>query len=156
MNIFFLDKNPRIAAEMQCDKHVVKMILESAQLLCTAHHVLGSGADWMYKSTHVNHPSAMWARESKRNYIWLWTHAIYLCAEYTKRYGKVHKTEAILEQLRTPPRIRRNQRTPIRMAMPDEFKTDCPVKSYRAYYKHKQTLITMAWKSTPVPEFMYE
>jgi len=154
LNIFFLDFNPRLAASCQCDKHVVKMVLESVQLLSTAHHVLGSGEDWMYQPTHVNHPSAVWCREAVQNYRWLWTHAIYLCAEYTYRYSKTHKTEEIIERLQTPPNIARHRRTSPSLAMPDECKQDCPVLSYREYYRQKKEEIEMRWTKREQPQWL--
>ena len=73
MNIFYLDRDPHEAARLQCDKHVVKMILETAQLLSTAHNEL-DGGQIAYKTTHKNHPSAVWARKSLDNYLWLYRH----------------------------------------------------------------------------------
>ena len=99
MNIFYLDKNPKIAAQMQCDKHVVKMILESAQMLCTAHRVL-DGDDYankmgLYKLAHKNHPSTIWVRSSYKIIEWLYDHMIALMNEYTYRYGKKHATDRL-------------------------------------------------------------
>ena len=74
MNIFYLDKCPHKAAELQYNKHVVKMILESAQMLCTAHHVHGDPASVPYRQTHRYHPSTIWARENASNYEWLFHH----------------------------------------------------------------------------------
>jgi len=91
MNIFYLSQSPTRAAQMQCDQHVVKMILESAQLLSTAHHEL-DGISPAYKPTHKNHPSAVWARASRDHYRWLYNHMMALGDEYTRRYGKVHLT----------------------------------------------------------------
>jgi hypothetical protein len=71
VNIFYLDKCPYKAAEVQYNKHVVKMILESAQMLCTAHHVLGSSVNIPYKAAHINHPSTIWVRENSSHYDWL-------------------------------------------------------------------------------------
>ena len=92
MNIFYLDKDPVKAAKLQYNKHVVKMILESAQMLCTAHHVLDNRVrlldDIPYKITHVNHPSTKWVRTNNRNYMWLYHHMMALGDEYTKRYNK--------------------------------------------------------------------
>ena len=80
MNIFYLHENPQRCAEMHCDKHVVKMILETAQLLSTAHHEIdGEPSIECYKATHKNHPSAVWARENRSNYIWLWNLLNSLC-----------------------------------------------------------------------------
>ena len=94
MNIFYLSHDPVKAAQVQYNKHVVKMILETAQLLCTAHHELGSPINIPYKATHKNHPSAIWVRSSAEAYMWAYEHMLALGAEYTKRYGKEHLTIA--------------------------------------------------------------
>ena len=91
MNIFYLHKDPVKAAEMQYNKHVVKMILESAQMLCTAHRYYGN-EDVPYKTAHLNHPSTIWCRQNSRQYVWLYNHMLALGEEYTKRYGKEHLT----------------------------------------------------------------
>ena len=139
MNIFYLDKNPRKCAEYHCNKHVVKMILETAQLLCGAHHYHGNVAP--YKKTHINHPSAIWTRESLDNYKWLVELGKELCREYTYRYSddgkppKVHKSQAIIEWCESHlPKIESKGITPIALAMPDEYKSSNAVKSYRSYY----------------------
>ena len=94
MNIFYLHSDPVTCAEWHCDKHVVKMILEYAQLLSTAHHeVDGTPSINCYKSTHRNHPSAIWARTNRKNYRWLWRLLDATATEYTHRYGKVHATK---------------------------------------------------------------
>lgn len=92
MNIFYLHSDPIKAAEMHYSKHVVKMILEAAQLLCTAHHLSGNPEDAPYKKTHMNHPSAVWVRSSRANYMWCYNYMLALGNEYTKRYGKTHMT----------------------------------------------------------------
>lgn len=145
MNIFFLDKNPELAAKYQCDKHVVKMILESAQLLSTAHRVLDGNKlvlsddreQVLYKATHINHPSAVWCRATHGNYIWLADHFEYLLNEYTFRYNKRHKTEDYHKELiKAPDRIEPDKFTTPPCCMPDEFKiSNDPVINYREYYK---------------------
>ena len=93
MNIFYLHKCPKRAAQLQYNKHVVKMILESAQMLCTAHHcIMGSDADVPYKVAHRNHPSTKWARQSGENYAWLYWHMIEL-GKTLPLISKEHKTE---------------------------------------------------------------
>jgi len=92
MNIFYLNSDPERAAQLQYNKHVVKMILESAQLLCSAHIMLDSEIDVPYKLTHKNHPSAVWTRQSRSNYAWLYFHMMALGKEYKKRYNKEHLT----------------------------------------------------------------
>ena len=103
MNIFYLDEDPKVAAILQYNKHVVKMILESAQMLCTAHHVYGNEEqkeNVPYKQAHLNHPSTIWCRQSIPNYMWLYKHMLALGHEYTHRYGKVHKSEDMISLIR--------------------------------------------------------
>ena len=95
MNIFFLDYDTKKCAKYHCDKHVVKMILETAQLLCGAHWVTGSEAP--YKLSHKNHPCSIWVRESLSNYLYLCDLGLELCKEYTYRYGRTHKSQQIIE-----------------------------------------------------------
>lgn len=138
MNIFYLSRDPVLCAEMHCDKHVVKMILETAQLLSTAHHELGSTAP--YKVTHRNHPSAVWARSGRYQYRWLYELLEALSDEYSKRYGKVHLTwQKCSEALREPPKgIPNIEWTDPPQCMPDECKDDTgAVIAYRKYYTHK-------------------
>jgi hypothetical protein len=97
MNIFYLHPDPAKAASFFYDKHKVKMILESAQMLCTAHHhygeLLGYKPDYVpYKKAHYNHPSTIWCRQNVKQYYWLYNHMLALGKEYTKRYGKYHLT----------------------------------------------------------------
>lgn len=140
LNIFYLSECPKEAAELQCDKHVVKMILETAQLLSTAHHEL-DGKSPAYKPTHKNHPSAVWVRQSWGNYIWAWRHLAALCKQYTARYHKVHKTEREhLKKLYHPPMnlAMDGGFTPPPQCMPDEYKVqDDAVAAYKAYYDSK-------------------
>ena len=107
MNIFYLHPNPQTAARMHCDKHCVKMILEYAQLLSTAHRVLdGDDANPnLYKIAHKNHPSTIWTRSSKQHYKWLFRWFRKLNIEYGIRYGKVHKSwEKLNGILKFPPK----------------------------------------------------
>lgn len=159
MNIFVLDQNPAMAAKYHCDKHVVKMILETAQLLSTAHRTLDgqhqvglspSGRKqqqwilpdereiYLYKATHVNHPCAIWCRETLTNYNWLYTLGIELCYEYTRRYNKIHlcQTKIFDEWLSLSPDAlkKKSGLTPFAQAMPDQYKNTDPVVAYRNYY----------------------
>jgi hypothetical protein len=95
MNIFFLHWDPRICAMM----HVIKMILETCQLLCTTHHVTESKYIPPYKMTHKNHPCTKWVRESVGNYKYLAKLGKSLCKEYTYRYDKIHKCQAYIEEM---------------------------------------------------------
>lgn len=179
MNIFVLDKNPRIAAQMHCNTHVVKMILESAQMLSTAHRVLDGDCvvfrptggrkkkhwilpdstreDWLYKVAHLNHPSTIWTRESKENYEWHYQLFVSLCDEYTYRYGKVHSTDTKLRQLLSNPpcNIKANGLTPFRLAMgsnPECMGPDA-VESYRKFYKTKRLRFKMVWSKRNTPDW---
>ncbi len=143
MNIFLLSLCPQLAAQMHCDKHVVKMILETAQLLYSAHHVVGTQnlPDDAYRMTHKNHPCSIWTRESVANYKWLAELGWWLCKEYQFRYGesKVHKTERHIVWLReNPPAIPEGPQTPFRQAMPDPFKCEDPVVAYQTYYRESK------------------
>jgi hypothetical protein len=167
MNIFVLDTDPRLAARYHCDKHVVKMILETAQLLSTAHHVLNPniiqrvGSEWrlsghkIYGPTHTNHPCAVWVRESMYNYEWTLSLGRHLCEEYTRRYGKEHKTSKIIHTLsRYDPACQRYDITAFRQCMPEECKVpNDPVQAYRNYYRtHKRDIAR--WKLGNVPQWM--
>lgn len=150
MNIFALDEDPAIAAQWHCDAHVIKMILESAQLLCSAHHVTKSPKAPPYRATHLNHPCSIWTRASTANYLWLCRLGLALCAEYSLRYGKRHKTEDVLVWLNrnTPPALKQTEiHSPFALAMPDECKVvGDPVMSYRKYYQTKREGKLGTWK----------
>ena len=178
MNIFILDEDPRIAASMHCDKHVPKMVLESAQMLSTAHRMLDgvetkrrsrSGKTMskyfmlsdvrehhLYNAVHFNHPCSVWTRESTQNYLWHYELFIALCDEYTKRYGKLHLTDRSLrEYLKpTPNNIPDIDMTPFRLAMksnPECMNESAPVESYRKFYMTKQERFKMEWKNAQTP-----
>jgi hypothetical protein len=188
MNIFFLDSDVTKCAQMHNDKHCVKMILEYSQLLSTAHRVLDGREEegkkmvagsfpvrwrkfkqWklnderdtiLYSATHLNHPSAIWTRQSDSNYRWLHNLLVELCKEYTFRYGRVHKCESsglvnALKQL--PINISQLEFTEPTPAMPEEIKIiNDSVASYRNYYiKSKQHLANWSGKvnSRSIPEW---
>lgn len=154
MNIFVLHTNPKTAAKQHVDKHVVKMILESAQMLSTA-HVLLDDNQIGYKATHKNHPCSIWVRESSGNYMWLYNLFKELSAEYTYRYGKVHKTwEKLGTVLSTPPaNIKQGRRTKFALAMPDKYKSNDPVQSYHDYYIGEKYNM-FSWKNRPTPSWL--
>lgn len=185
MNIFYLDHDPVKCAQYHVDKHVVKMILEYCQLLSTAHRII-DGKEiiaesktgrkvkrWilpderetiLYSATHVNHPSAVWCRETAGNYHWLYKLLTSLCEEYTYRYGKVHKCQSsgLVEALQfAPNKITSHELfTGPTPAMPDACKVPGDsLKSYRNYYiMEKQRM--WSWKGKinkrEVPPFMKE
>lgn len=135
MNIFVLDEDPRLAAEAQCDAHVVKMTLETAQLLCAA---FPEGVA-PYRRSHYKHPCAVWTRASADNFMWLWEHGVWLADEYEHRFHKEHKSRAVIQwcldnfSLSDVPTTA--GLTPFAQAMPDQFKHASAVEAYRAYYR---------------------
>lgn len=179
MNIFYLSKDPKVCAEEHCDKHVVKMILEYAQLLSTAHRFLdgvpkkelsASGRnvvryslddaslnDILYSATHINHPSAVWARKTDQNYIWLSNLLVCLCEEYTHRYTKVHKVErdglchVLLKNV--PKNIPIGAFSDPTPAMPDDCKIQESVMlSYHKYYIERKVHFAR-WTNRNVPDW---
>lgn len=182
MNIFILDKNPVRAAQLQCDKHVVKMIVESAQMLSTAHRMLDGHVEkrlsksgkrminyWvhpnnnlentLYKAVHHGHPCTVWTMESIANYAWHYDHFVALCTEYQYRYNKVHATQSKLQEALAIPPSKLNYDkglTPFALAMkanPECIFEGDPVKSYKAYYKTKQARFNMVWTQRTQPEW---
>jgi hypothetical protein len=176
VNVFYLDHCPRAAAEAHCDRHVVKMILESAQLLSTAWHVvapnaveqsIGStdpayplidrtpaiaarlefgtvyylGNQRIYGKTHEHHPSAVWVRENRGNYEWLWQLGQWLLEEYGHRYSKLHACRHVLRTLeRAPTGLQPGEQNEPPPAMPEECVVSNDgyidaVASYRHYYR---------------------
>lgn len=178
MNIFVLDENPQLAAQYHCDKHVVKMIVESAQLLSTAHRLLdgelyyaksSNGRNlkrWslsdereslLYKAGFFNHPCGVWARETNENYAWLYSLFGFLCDEYTYRYNKTHLTDT---KLRTtlafqPKNIPQGERTDFPLAMPEYCMLDNAVDSYRNYYLKEKSHI-LDWRVREKPYWIEE
>ena len=192
MNIFALDQDPKAAAQMHLDKHVIKMLTEYEQILSTAHRVLDGDKVQLvlnnrkrntfvfkhetiniiekngrqildlqpctcYISTHVNHPSAKWSRETKENYSWLVELTKYLHEEFEYRYGKQHGAKRIFEFLRNPPsNIVSKTLTPFAQAMPDEYQNENdPVAAYRAFYLGSKKRFAV-WTKRPVPSWFAE
>lgn len=151
MNIFFLDNNPKQCAIYHNNKHCIKQLLESSQLLCGVHHVVGTQTDIPYKLSHKNHPCAIWARESLSNYLYLCELGLELCNEYTYRYGKRHKSlEVIMWCISNRPNIPDIGFTEPARAMPDEYKVKSVVQSYRNYYIGAKSGFAN-WKNREVP-----
>lgn len=177
MNIFYLDKDPTLAALYHCDKHVVKMILESAQLLSTAHRVLDgvegrkvspAGRNlkaWvlpepldsqLYVASHVNHPSAIWTRSSHLAYEWLYSLMVALGHEYSLRYNKIHLTNSKLNDIlcNSPKNIPLGSDfTEPTQAMPDYCKIPGDaVTAYRNYYNNEKHSIAI-WNYSDIPHW---
>lgn len=172
MNIFALDKDPETAAKYHCSKHAVKMVLEYCQILSTNHRLIDgiptqianakgkpktvyvhpSHDSLLFKTTHQNHPSTIWARQSVNNYKWTAQLLHYLCKEYTARYGKVHKCErdGLVYFLvnNVPKNLTNSGLTPFAMAMPDYIRNMAkdPVEAYRLYYVLEKARM-LEWKA---------
>lgn len=150
MNIFYLDTDPAIASKYHLDKHVVKMPLETAQILCTVHWLQNNEAP--YRPTHKKHPCTIWVSQSITNYDWVCKLGLELCKEYTFRYGKVHKCEAIIQWcIENKPNLSNEPTQDFALAMPEEFKVHGDVvQSYRNYYKYgKQHLHNWSKREKP-------
>jgi hypothetical protein len=185
MNIFYLDANPKVCAEMHCDKHVVKMIIEYAQLMSTAHRIIDGEQytdltangrriqrwrlpdereNLLYKASHINHPSAIWCRENKSNYDYLYQLFYWLCREYTHRYGKIHATDEKLSEhlLQSPQNIGHGEFFAPTPAMPSELKIMAKtvvagrkydvLASYQNYYIQEKASFAK-WKNRTTPEW---
>lgn len=156
MNIFFLHMIPSICAMYHADKHVIKLILESTQLLCSVHLIIESGYYPPYKLTHKNHPCTIWVRTSLQNYMWLIELAKELCKEYTHRYKKIHKCQSIIEELdNNLPPIPNIGFTNPAQAMPDMYKDVDTVTAYRTYYFFEKYHLH-SWKNRNEPEWISE
>jgi hypothetical protein len=157
MNIFVLDKDPKLCAEYHNNKHVVKMILETAQLLCGVHHMTESDLDIPYRLSHKNHPCSIWARECIENYYWLCELGLELGDQYSIRYdGKKHKSVDVVEWcLMNPPSLcEKGSITDFALAMPDECKVGDVVESYRTYYMTEKREIA-DWKKVDKPHWYH-
>jgi hypothetical protein len=178
MNIFYVDSDPEVAARNMVDRHVVKMILETAQLLSTAHRVIdgeeyvgqsqsgrkakrwrlsGNADNIMYAATHINHPSAVWVRENSANYDWLYNHLLALGREYTYRYGRTHLTIDKLKDILkdTPENIEQSKvMTTMPSCMDKQYIVDLdPIVNYRNYYNYGKTDL-LRWSNRPPPKWI--
>lgn len=166
MNIFFLSWIIENCIQYHCNKHIVKMILETTQLLSTTQHVANpdQAKTWqaegkIYRPTHINHPSTIWTRECKENYIWLCHLGLGLCNEYAYRYDKKPTDHKCYDKLmflitHVPPLPDNNGViTMPKMAMPDQYKSEDPVKSYRKYYLNDKVRM-LAWGKRGPPHWV--
>jgi hypothetical protein len=184
MNIFILSENPTDAAKLQCDKHVPKMVLESAQMLSTAHRMLDGNVmkapsksgkrmvnryvhpdpymdEMLYNAVHFHHPCTVWTMKTTANYRWHFEHFIALCNEYTYRYGKTHLSDEKLRRVlaKYPANLPKKKQTSFPLAMasnPECIALGDPVLAYRAFYQTKQNRFKMVWTKREIPEwFVY-
>jgi len=155
VNRFILHQDPFIAARYHCDKHVVKMIVEEAQMLSTVHRLHGSTDERLYRATHRHHPCTVWAGETSANYMWGWMLLVGLCREYTLRYGKQHATSRLIRPLAAPPRgVHDGGLTPFPQAMPEHLRGPDPVEAYRRFYLTEKVRFAK-WTTRPEPPWWY-
>jgi hypothetical protein len=132
MNIFAISTDPFECAQHYCDIHVNKMLLETCQLLCSVYESAP------YKRTHYNHPCSVWTRQNMRNFTWLEELGNALSREYTQRRGKIHACDAVLDWIaNNTPELPDEPMTAWPQCMPDEYRSDDTVHSYRRYYAAK-------------------
>ncbi len=164
MNLFATSTCPKQSAYDHNDKHCTKMLLETAQLLCTAHHLEGQASDIpdIYRTTHKNHPSAVWVRASRANYLWTYDLFEALCSEFRTRFGKIHLTDTKLRVSLTkvPRYITARELTAPPACMPDEFKVhadgEWPTESYKLYLSRGKDWINYdSWRRRPGPPAWY-
>ncbi|MDP3705247.1 MAG: pyrimidine dimer DNA glycosylase/endonuclease V [Legionellaceae bacterium] len=151
MNIFYLDDHIETCARYHCDAHVIKMILESAQILCTVLHMNNIQAP--YRPTHKNHPCVIWANHSLSNWIWLKHLAEALNQEYRYRFhhAKNHKSFDVIMTLCAPP-ISDLGLTEMPQVMPEEYKDKNPVIAYRQYFITRKFHLAK-WTAHDVPQW---
>ena len=175
MNIFYLHEDPIQNAKWHIDKHIVKMPIEYAQLMSTAHRLLdgemylGKTAigrnikrwrlhdereDILYKASHINHPSAIWVRESIENYFQMYKLYMAVLAEFTNRYGKVHgSSKPSIALIRPPSNIPMVKGTQLPQCMPEMCKVkNNPILAYRNYYIVEKNSFA-SWKNREIPEW---
>ena len=155
MNIFVLDNCPAKCAQYHCDRHVIKMILESAQMLCTTLNKFQGNSP--YKPTHQNHPCTLWVGESVENWNWLIQLAMELNTEYMFRYEATvpHASIKIIKSL-SPPNLPIKKMTPFAQAMPHRYKDlNNPINAYRRFYvAEKRGFCT--WTKRQKPDWFIE
>jgi hypothetical protein len=178
MNIFYLHPDPKQCAQEHCDKHVVKMVIEYAQLLSTCHRVLDGTSyigktktgrkakrwslpdgrdDHLYLASHVKHPDEIWLQQSCGNYQYLYELFSNLCDEYTRRYGKVHETDRKLRNILAlhPENIPCGEMTEPPQCMPEYCKTDEPISAYKNYYINEKKRFAK-WTKRPEPQWFVD
>lgn len=152
MNIFVVEENPLDAAQALVDKHVVKMVLETTQMISTVARARAYTAP--YKSTHAKHPCTIWASSHPSNMRWLFDHGFELCREYSRRYnGRIHASETHMRKMWNDlhlwwPEVEESRwqdHTTFVQAMPEELRGSCPIQAYRSYYRVAKSHIA-SWK----------
>lgn len=156
MNIFAVDACPFKSADALRDDHIVKMPLETAQILCAVAHRYGVPA--RYKLTHARHPCVLWAGETRTNVAWAWLHGFALCEAYRKRYGREHACAVVLVELEAAGLLMAvpdGPLTPFAQAMPDVYRREDAHEAYRAYYAAEKAVGPRArWTRRERPEWL--
>lgn len=152
MNIFYLSESPKRAARYHCDKHIVAMPKESAQMICTNLRAMGV-QNVPYRSTHANHPCTVWARDTRENFEFLCELMYYQSEEYTKRYERVHKSFQVVKPFLTSRYLKvfpvgRFEEPP--QCMPELFRKESTVLAYRNFY-NKDKYRFAQWRYSEVP-----
>ena len=160
MNIFHLHKDPKTCAEYHCDKHVVKMILETGQMLSTAYRRHFDECYFynvdLYKTAYPRHPMTVWVGNSGGNFSWTMQLLEHLLQQYELRYNKVHTTSRIFYLLKNNLKYWQDltgefMRPPL--CMPDKYKSEDYIKSYRDYYIGEKKRFAK-YTAVDFPEFL--
>lgn len=153
MNVFLLDEDMIKSAQYTCDKHVVKMITEHVQLLSSAYYFTNQSELSPYRLSHQNHPIAKWVRESRDNWVWLRIYTLVLYGEYKYRYhNRDHRAGEFARCMKTP-KLPKIGLTRMPCAMPDQYKVDSVVQSYRNYYIGEKLPI-IKYTNRPTPDWL--
>lgn len=156
MNVFFLDRDPAVAARLHSDQHVVKMVLETAQILCAVLHRYGIVAP--YRPTHARHPSVLWTGDSLRHWAWVRELGLALGEEYTYRRGRVHASAEVIAALPSSPPIPDQGWSEPPQAMPEPYRGPDPMEAYRRYYRAEKAVFPgkgpATWTIREKPDFM--
>jgi hypothetical protein len=160
MNIFAVNLCPEQSAKDLCDQHIVKMPLETAQMLSTGLSIFG--LEHEYKPCYQNHPCTIWARQSLENINWLISHGLSLCYTYTLRFKKTHKCQGVIERasktlqkaiLEGVLSFPAKGLTKFAQAMPEAYKSEDSVTAYRNYYRHEK-LAFAKWRHSERPQWL--
>jgi len=160
VNIFAVQLCPAESASDLCDQHIVKMPIETAQMVSTNLCLLGLPHD--YKPCYQNHPCTIWARKSYENFNWLISHGLALCYTYSQRYKRVHKSQRVIQNaLKTLKEalvdgvieFPEDSLTPFAQAMPEQYKSDNAIEAYRNYYKAEKMGFAR-WKHSSKPSWL--
>lgn len=161
MNIFILSKDQKKCVEYMFDKHIVKIILEIVQMLCTAKRLIDHDKEeeleGLYKIAHKNHPVTKWIRESEGNYIWTTKLLEEMHNEWRYRFGhseeKFHKSYLVYKTIKQP-KFEKVEMTNFPQAMPEQYKCENDaVTAYRNYYMSPEKSKLMSWKKREKPEW---